>query len=61
MYAYAHTGVPATATLPALSCAFEENNADPKPFVWKSTAEEIIAKVQRGRDALHQIKSATDH
>jgi len=37
-------------------------NADPKPFIWKKPAEEILAKVQRGRAALtHQIKSATDH
>jgi transposase len=36
-------------------------NEDPRPFVWKATAEDIIAKVRRGRDALHQIKSTTDH
>jgi transposase len=36
-------------------------NVDPKPFIWKATAEQIIAKVQRGRDTLHQIKSTTDH
>jgi transposase len=36
-------------------------NTDPKPFIWKATAEDIIAKVQRGRQALHQIKSTTDH
>jgi transposase len=36
-------------------------NDDPKPFVWKATAESILEKVQRGRDALSQIKSATDH
>jgi transposase len=37
-------------------------NDDPKPFIWHKTAEEIIAKVKRGRAALdHQIKSATDH
>ncbi len=36
-------------------------NADPKPFVWKATAEEIITKVQRGRASLHQIKTQTDH
>jgi hypothetical protein len=36
-------------------------NADPKPFVWKATAQEIIAKVQRGRTTLHQIKTQTDH
>jgi len=39
----------------------EHWNDDPKPFVWKKPAEEIIAKVRRGRAALHQIKSATDH
>src|SRR5450755_738536 len=36
-------------------------NKDPKPFIWKATAADIIAKVQRGRDALNQIKSTTDH
>ncbi|MGH3097834.1 MAG: IS630 family transposase [Streptosporangiales bacterium] len=36
-------------------------NTDPRPFIWKATAEDIIAKVRRGRETLHQIKSATDH
>jgi len=36
-------------------------NADPKPFVWHKPAQEIIAKVKRGRAALTQVKSATDH
>ena len=36
-------------------------NDDPKPFVWHKTAAEIIEKVQRGRAALHQIKSPTEH
>jgi transposase len=36
-------------------------NDDPKPFVWHTPAAQIIEKVQRGRAALHQIKSATDH
>lgn len=36
-------------------------NQDPKPFVWHKPAEEIIAKVRRGRDRLNQIKSTTDH
>ena len=36
-------------------------NTDPKPFIWKATAEDIITKVQRGRDTLHQIKTQTDH
>jgi len=37
-------------------------NDDPKPFIWHKTAEEIIAKVRRGRATLaHVTKSATDH
>ena len=36
-------------------------NEDPKPFVWKKTADEIIAKVKRGRAALASVNSATDH
>ena len=39
----------------------EHWNDSPKPFVWHKPAEEIIAKVRRGRAALTQIKSATDH
>jgi hypothetical protein len=40
----------------------EHWNDDPKPFIWHKTAEEIIAKVKRGRAALDQItNSATDH
>ena len=33
------------------------NNDDPKPFVWTATADEILAKVRRGRVALEQIAS----
>jgi transposase len=36
-------------------------NTNPRPFIWKATADDILAKVQRGRDTLHQIKSQTDH
>ena len=37
-------------------------NDDPTPFIWKATAADIIAKVQRGRAALtRQINSTTDH
>jgi transposase len=37
-------------------------NDNPRPFIWHKTADEIIAKVRRGRAALtHQTKSATDH
>jgi hypothetical protein len=30
------------------------HNEDPKPFVWTATAEQILAKVRRGRVALQQ-------
>jgi transposase len=36
-------------------------NDDPKPFVWHKTAAEIIEKVMRGRAALSQVNSPTDH
>jgi transposase len=37
-------------------------NDDPHPFVWHKPAEEIIAKVRRGRASLRRVtKSATDH
>jgi hypothetical protein len=39
----------------------EHWNTDPKPFVWKATAEQIITKVRRGRETLHRIKAQTDH
>jgi transposase len=45
----------------AITTWAEHWNDDPKPFIWKATAETIIAKVQRGRATLHQINSATDH
>jgi len=32
-------------------------NEDPKPFVWTATAEDILAKVRRGRVALNAIAS----
>lgn len=44
----------------------EHWNDDPKPFIWKKTADEIIAKVRRGRSTLTEVKtteakSATHH
>jgi transposase len=45
----------------AITTWAEHWNDDPKPFIWKATAEDIIAKVQRGRTTLHQIKTQTDH
>jgi transposase len=39
----------------------EHWNDSPEPFVWHRTAQDIIAKVQRGRAALHRVtNSATD-
>jgi transposase len=47
--------------LDALTGWTDNWNAEPKPFVWHKTAEEIIAKVRRGRATLTRVKSATDH
>lgn len=54
------TSVP--ALVEAIETWAEHWNADPKPFIWHKTAEDIIAKVKRGRAALdHRVNSATDH
>src|SRR5438128_7076256 len=45
----------------AITIWAEHWNDDPTPFIWHKAADEIIAKVRRGRAALHQIKSATRH
>jgi transposase len=45
----------------AITTWAEHWNTDPKPFIWKATAQDIITKVQRGRDTLRQIKTQTDH
>jgi transposase len=45
----------------AITTWVEHWNRDPKPFIWKATAEDIIAKVARGRATLNHIKSQTDH
>ncbi len=45
----------------AITVWAEHWNTSPKPFVWKTPAEEIITKTQRGRTTLHQIKTQTDH
>jgi transposase len=45
----------------AITLWAEHWNTDPKPFIWKATADDIIAKVQRGRETLHRIKTQTDH
>jgi len=46
------------ASVPELIAAIDDyianHNEDPKPFVWTKAADEIIAKVKRGRVALEQ-------
>ena len=41
----------------AIEAYLEANNSDPKPFVWTATADEILAKVRRGRVTLEAIAS----
>ncbi len=47
------------ALVEAIETWVEHWNHDPKPFMWHKSAEQIIAKVRRGRAALTQVKSAT--
>ncbi len=35
----------------------DNNNKDPKPFVWTKSAEEILNKMQRARETLNNIRS----
>jgi hypothetical protein len=48
-------------SVPELEAAIHQNldhhNADPKPFVWTKSAEEILAKVTRARGALEPLAS----
>src|ERR1700739_677374 len=49
----------AFTSVPELEAAIHEyldhHNADPKPFVWTKSADEILAKVTRARNALEQL------
>ena len=45
----------------AITVWAEHCNSDPKPFIWKATAEDIITKVARGRETLRRVKSQTHH
>ena len=46
----------------AITLWAEHWNAAPKPFVWTASASDILAKVRRGREALHRhVNSAADH
>lgn len=39
----------------AIQAYLEAYNADPKPFVWTASAEDILQKVRRARVALQPI------
>jgi transposase len=39
----------------AIDTYLSANNQDPQPFIWTATAEQILAKVKRGRAALNAI------
>ena len=41
----------------AIEDYLKANNENPKPFVWTATAEQILAKVARGRVALQQVEN----
>jgi transposase len=45
----------------AITTWTQHGNTDPKPFVWHAAADEILAKVRRGRATLSQVKSKTRH
>ncbi|MEO7131308.1 MAG: IS630 family transposase [Dermatophilaceae bacterium] len=45
----------------AITVWAEHWNSDPKPFLWKATAEDIITKVSAAEKTLHRVKSPTDH
>jgi len=45
----------------AITMRAQHWNKNPKPFIWKANADDIITKVRRGRAALNQINSQTDH
>ena len=41
----------------AIEDYLKANNDNPKPFIWTATAEQILAKVARGRVALQQVEN----
>jgi transposase len=53
------TSVP--ALIDAITSWTDHRNQDPKPFIWHAKAEDIVAKVRRGRKTLSQVKSKTQH
>ena len=49
------------ALIDAITTWIEHRNLDPKPFIWHAAADDIIKKVQRGRESLAQVKRFTEH
>ncbi len=45
----------------AITTWTEHGNADPEPLEWHVAADDILAKVRRGRETLTQVKSKTKH
>ena len=41
----------------AIEDYLQAHNADPKPFVWTASADDILEKVSRGRVALQQVQT----
>ena len=39
----------------AINRFVEENNADPKPFIWTADPNRVLAAVQRGKQKLESI------
>jgi hypothetical protein len=39
----------------AINRFVEENNADPKPFVWTADPNRVLAAVNRGKQALESV------
>src|ERR1019366_4155351 len=39
----------------AIEAYLEANNTHPQPFLWTATADQILAKVRRGRVTLNQL------
>jgi len=48
-------------SVPGLVAAIEAYlsayNNDPKPLIWTATAEDVLAKVRRGRVTLNQLSA----
>ena len=53
------TSVP--VLIEAIQTWVSHRSQDPKPFIWHAAADETLEKVRRGRKALSQVKSATQH